>query len=173
MYPSSLITILASASLFSGGFSSPLVSTPDIAGRQLGACVGGICAPGLCCSVWGYCGVGPDYCESLLPRIQISEVVETKDQHQVNSVLVQEVLAGLVQQASVVPSTDTVAPVMDIVPRQHLQPLRNRLRLRSRRLQHQRTAVRLVDLADQVSAALNGDGVVLDRCSAMPELCDE
>ncbi|PVH84162.1 hypothetical protein DL98DRAFT_512567 [Cadophora sp. DSE1049] len=60
----SLITILASASLFAETFATPLASTPKIAGRQLGACVEGICAPGLCCSIWGYCGTGPEYCQT-------------------------------------------------------------------------------------------------------------
>lgn len=41
-------------------------SSPELAGRQLRACVGGLCAPGLCCSAYGYCGAGPDYCKYLL-----------------------------------------------------------------------------------------------------------
>ena len=61
----SLMTFLASTSLFITTLATPLASTPEIAGRQLGACVGGICAPGLCCSVWGYCGTGPEYCKTL------------------------------------------------------------------------------------------------------------
>jgi hypothetical protein len=30
--------------------------------RQVGACP---CAPGLCCSRFGFCGTGPEYCKSM------------------------------------------------------------------------------------------------------------
>ncbi|KAK4442781.1 hypothetical protein QBC34DRAFT_431325 [Podospora aff. communis PSN243] len=32
---------------------------PSLEHRQLGACP---CSPGLCCSKYGYCGLGVDYC---------------------------------------------------------------------------------------------------------------
>jgi hypothetical protein len=41
--------------------ANPLVSLEH---RQLGSCATAPCAAGLCCSVYGYCGTGPDYCST-------------------------------------------------------------------------------------------------------------
>ncbi|KAI9054293.1 hypothetical protein LZ554_001461 [Drepanopeziza brunnea f. sp. 'monogermtubi'] len=59
----SLAALVASSSLFMGAFASPFV----LAGREAGACVDGKCAAGLCCSQYGYCGTGPEYCSGNQP----------------------------------------------------------------------------------------------------------
>ncbi|KAK4442783.1 hypothetical protein QBC34DRAFT_386967 [Podospora aff. communis PSN243] len=40
--------------------------------RQIGRCP---CAPGLCCSQWGYCGTGPEYCGTNSTRVAVREPV--------------------------------------------------------------------------------------------------
>src|ERR1700744_3889293 len=35
-----------------------------LAPRQLGSCATSPCAAGLCCSIYGYCGTGSDYCQA-------------------------------------------------------------------------------------------------------------
>jgi hypothetical protein len=37
---------------------------PSLFHRQLGSCATSPCAAGLCCSVYGYCGTGSDYCQA-------------------------------------------------------------------------------------------------------------
>lgn len=66
-----LAALVATASILSTSSGTPLAGNdapnPDsseLVGRQLGACVNGLCAAGLCCSQYGYCGTGPDYCQA-------------------------------------------------------------------------------------------------------------
>ncbi|KAK3298731.1 uncharacterized protein B0H64DRAFT_371181 [Chaetomium fimeti] len=51
MYITKLATLLVTAVCLAA-------ASPILSGRQ-GECP---CAPGLCCSQWGYCGTGPDFC---------------------------------------------------------------------------------------------------------------
>jgi Chitin recognition protein len=41
-------------------------ASPNLEVRQVSGslCVNGACNAGLCCSKWGYCGTGPEYCQS-------------------------------------------------------------------------------------------------------------
>ncbi|TVY31468.1 Antimicrobial peptide, partial [Lachnellula subtilissima] len=73
MHPYTLLSLIATASILSNTLATPLAShgspdldirIPKLAGRQLGACVDGLCATGLCCSQYGYCGTGPAYCQA-------------------------------------------------------------------------------------------------------------
>jgi hypothetical protein len=41
--------------------ANPLI--PSLFHRQLGSCTTAPCAAGLCCSIYGYCGTGSDYCQ--------------------------------------------------------------------------------------------------------------
>lgn len=40
-----------------------LALSPSLPHRDLGSCAQVPCAPGLCCSQYGYCGTGADYCQ--------------------------------------------------------------------------------------------------------------
>ncbi|PMD27850.1 hypothetical protein NA56DRAFT_640607 [Hyaloscypha hepaticicola] len=51
-----LTTLLASV------LASPLM--PSLEHRQLGSCATTPCAPGLCCSIYDYCGTGKAYCQA-------------------------------------------------------------------------------------------------------------
>ncbi|TVY31914.1 Lectin [Lachnellula occidentalis] len=74
MHPYTLlafIALIATDSISFNTLATPLAShdsrnlhIPKLAGRQLGACVDGPCATGLCCSQYGYCGTGPAYCQA-------------------------------------------------------------------------------------------------------------
>ncbi|PQE07118.1 GH18 chitinase CHI18-17 protein [Rutstroemia sp. NJR-2017a BVV2] len=44
--------------------SSPLSPLLTLQERQTGSCALAPCAKGLCCSVFKYCGTGPDYCQA-------------------------------------------------------------------------------------------------------------
>ncbi|EKD15207.1 uncharacterized protein L3040_001576 [Drepanopeziza brunnea f. sp. 'multigermtubi'] len=57
-----LAALVASSSLFMGSFASPFGAAPGLVARDEGSCVNGQCAAGLCCSPYGYCGTGPQYC---------------------------------------------------------------------------------------------------------------
>lgn len=81
MHVYSLITLVATASLcyISSGTPlnnnvSPTLESAELVGRQVGACVNGQCAAGLCCSPFGYCGTGPgtEPHLSTLPSPQLS-----------------------------------------------------------------------------------------------------
>jgi hypothetical protein len=58
-----MLQLLLSAVLFLtlpfSTLSSPLLDT-----RQQGSCATTPCAPGLCCSQFNFCGVGPEYCQT-------------------------------------------------------------------------------------------------------------
>ncbi|TVY85071.1 Lectin [Lachnellula suecica] len=71
MHAFSLVALAATASFFYSSSATPLLGngaasleTAVLDGRQLGACVNGICGAGLCCSQYGYCGTGPAYCQA-------------------------------------------------------------------------------------------------------------
>lgn len=54
MYFTKVATLLVTAACLAA--ASPMLSGRD------GQCP---CAPGLCCSQWGYCGTGPEFCQSI------------------------------------------------------------------------------------------------------------
>jgi cellulose binding protein with CBM1 domain/chitin recognition protein len=43
--------------------ANPMASSPLVP-RQAGSCASAPCPAGLCCSVYGYCGTGSDYCQA-------------------------------------------------------------------------------------------------------------
>ncbi|PMD33173.1 carbohydrate-binding module family 18 [Hyaloscypha variabilis F] len=53
--------IFGLTTLFPSVFATPLI--PSLEHRQLGSCATAPCAPGLCCSIYDYCGTGSDYCQ--------------------------------------------------------------------------------------------------------------
>ena len=57
-----LITLFTLIHLFTTANANPLI--PSLSHRQVGSCATSPCAPGYCCSVYDYCGTGPDYCQA-------------------------------------------------------------------------------------------------------------
>lgn len=56
-----LLVLTTLASLFTSSLANPLIL--NLKHRQLGSCATTPCAPGLCCSIYQYCGTGSDYCQ--------------------------------------------------------------------------------------------------------------
>ncbi|KAH8800004.1 hypothetical protein F5882DRAFT_394300 [Hyaloscypha sp. PMI_1271] len=56
------LLIVGLAALLTSVLANPLI--PSLEHRQLGSCATAPCAPGLCCSIYDYCGTGPDYCQA-------------------------------------------------------------------------------------------------------------
>ena len=49
--------------LASTAIAEPLL-VPHLSNRQLGSCATTPCPVGYCCSIYDYCGTGPDYCQA-------------------------------------------------------------------------------------------------------------
>jgi hypothetical protein len=68
MYFTKLATLLVTAVYLAT--ASPVLSDRD------GECP---CAPGLCCSQWGYCGTGPKFCKLIAsPKTQSEDSIPEK-----------------------------------------------------------------------------------------------
>jgi hypothetical protein len=55
------LIFISLAQLFNPSLANPLILSLEH--RQLGSCATEPCAAGFCCSTYGYCGTGSDYCQ--------------------------------------------------------------------------------------------------------------
>ncbi|KAK0642871.1 hypothetical protein B0T16DRAFT_459077 [Cercophora newfieldiana] len=63
-----LALLATAACLVTANPAAPGSGTGSLLQERQGQCP---CAPGLCCSQWGFCGTGPDYCGSQSARLPV------------------------------------------------------------------------------------------------------